>query len=218
MAAARVGDRRALDDLLRRNQPRLWAVCRRLTGSDADADDAAQDALVAIVRALPSFDGRSRFATWAYRIAVNASLDELRRRRRRPEPGLPGDPDVPGPERPPRAGMPGPERPLRADVPGPERPLRAGMPSSEPVTRTADPESAALTADVDAALRRLSPEFRAAVVLRDLCGLDYAEIADVLDLPLGTVRSRISRGRAALAPLLAPGNRDEPAERPRTRP
>ena len=207
LAAARTGDRRALDDLLRRHQPRLWAVCRRLTGSDADADDAAQEALVAIVRALPSFDGRSRFGTWAYRIAVNASLDELRRRRRRPEPGLPGDPDVPGPERPPRAGMP-----------GPERPLRAGMPSSEPVTRTADPESAALTADVDAALRRLSPEFRAAVVLRDLCGLDYAEIADVLDLPLGTVRSRISRGRAALAPLLAPGNRDEPAERPRTRP
>ena len=185
VAAARLGDRQAMDDLLRRHQPRLWAVCRRLTGSDADADDAAQEALVAIVRALPSFDGRARFGTWAYRIAVNASLDELRRRRRRADPGLPGDADMPGPE---------------------------------PVARTADPESAALTADVDAALRRLAPEFRAAVVLRDLCGLDYAEIAEVLDLALGTVRSRISRGRAALAPLLAAGNRDEPAERPRTRP
>ena len=126
------------------------------------------------MRGLPSFDGRSRFGTWAYRIAVNASLDELRRRRRRPDPGLPGDVDVPGPE---------------------------------PAADTADPESAALTADVDAALRRLPAEFRAPVVLRDLCGLDYAEIAEILDLAPGTVRSRISRGRAALAPLLSPGNR-----------
>ncbi len=185
VAAARQGDRRALDDLLRRHQPRLWAVCRRLTGADADADDALQEAMVAMVRALPSFDARARFGTWAYRIAVNASLDELRRRRRRPDPGLPGDPDVPG---------------------------------AEPVAGTVAPEAAALAADVDAALRRLPPEFRGPVVLRDLCGLDYAEIAEVLDLPAGTVRSRISRGRAALAPLLAAGNRVDPADRPRTRP
>ncbi len=134
---------------------------------------------MSIVRALPRFDGRSRFSTWAHRIAVNASLDELRRRRRRADPGLPGDPDV-------SARLP------------------AGTVEHEPVATTADPEGAALAADVDAALRRLPPEFRAPVVLRDLCGLDYAEIADVLDLPPGTVSSRISRGRAALAPLLGP--------------
>jgi len=196
MIGARGGDRRALDDLLRRHQPRLWAVCRRLTGSDADADDAAQEALVSIVRALPRFDGRSRFGTWAYRIAVNASLDELRRRRRRPEPGLPGDADLPA-----SAG----------------RPLGAGS-TGELVSTTADPEEAALTVDVDAALRRLPLEFRAPVVLRDLCGLDYAEIAEVLDLPPGTVRSRISRGRAALAPLLAAGNSAAPSERRTPRP
>ena len=192
LSAARGGDRRALDDLLRRHQPRLWALCRRLTGTDADADDAAQEALVSIVRALPGFDGRSRFGTWAYRIAVNASLDELRRRRRRPEPGLPGDADV---------------------GPGPE-----------PAATGPDPAGAALTVDVDAALCRLPPEFRAPVVLRDLCGLDYAEIAEVLGVPPGTVRSRISRGRAALAPLLAdrearaPGNPDTALRRPTPRP
>jgi len=185
LIAVRAGDRGALDELLRRHQPRLWAVCRRMTGSDVDADDAAQEALLSIVRGLASFDGRSRFGTWAYRIAVNASLDELRRRRRRPDPGLPGDLDVPGPE---------------------------------PVTTAPGPESAALTVDVDAALRRLPPDFRAAVVLRDLCGLDYAEIAEVLDLPAGTVRSRISRGRAALAPLLGAGNPNGAAERPTSRP
>ena len=66
--------------------------------------------------------------------------------------------------------------------------------------------------DVDAALARLTPEYRAAVALRDLAGLDYAEIAEVLDIPPGTVRSRIARGRAALADLL--GNREEPSRHP----
>ena len=71
--------------------------------------------------------------------------------------------------------------------------------------------------DIDAALTRLAPEFRAAVVLRDLCTLDYAEIAEVLDIPPGTVRSRIARGRAQLAGLLA-GNPDEAAGRPTHQP
>jgi len=195
VVSARTGDRVALEELLRRHQPRLWALCRRLTGSDADGDDATQEALISIVGALPRFDGRSRFGTWAYRIAVNASLDELRRRRRRPQPGLPGDADLGGRS----AGSPGPLGP-------------------EPVASTPDPEGAALSVDVDAALRRLPPEFRAPVVLRDLCGLDYAEIAEVLDIPPGTVRSRISRGRAALAPLLAAGNPTGPSERPTSRP
>jgi RNA polymerase sigma-70 factor (ECF subfamily) len=70
--------------------------------------------------------------------------------------------------------------------------------------------------DVDAALARLPEEFRIAVVLRDLCDLDYAEIADVLDVPPGTVRSRIARGRAQLAELL--GNHDHDANRPTSEP
>lgn len=88
--AAQAGDRGALDRLLHRHQDRIYAVCRRLAGNDADGLDAAQEALIAIVRGLPRFDRRSRFATWAYRVATNAALDELRRRRRRPEPVLDG--------------------------------------------------------------------------------------------------------------------------------
>jgi RNA polymerase sigma-70 factor, ECF subfamily len=167
----------------------MYSVCRRLTGNDADAADATQEALMAVVRGLPRFDGRSRFSTWVYRVAVNASLDELRRRRRRPEPGLEDDG---------RAGG----LSVMVELAG---------------TDQLDPETTADRLDVDAALRRLSPEFRAPVVLRDLCGLDYAEIAEVLGVPPGTVRSRIARGRAALVPMLA-GNRSAGIDRPTKQP
>jgi RNA polymerase sigma-70 factor, ECF subfamily len=163
VAAAQAGDRAALDALLRGHYARLWAVSRQLTGDDADASDATQNAMMAIVRGLPRFDGRSRFGTWAYRVAVNASLDEIRRRRRRPSESL-----------------------EELDLP----PVDGGDPGL-------------VRMEVDDALRLLPPDFRAAVVLRDLCGLDYAEIAEVLEIPPGTVRSRIARGRAALVPLLS---------------
>jgi RNA polymerase sigma-70 factor (ECF subfamily) len=78
-------------------------------------------------------------------------------------------------------------------------------------------EAAGLRADIDAALATLAPDFRAAVVLRDLLDHDYAEMAEVLGVPPGTVKSRIARGRAALADRLA-GNPHPPADRPTTRP
>ena len=192
VAAAQRGGRRQLEDLLRSQHDRMYAVCRRLTGNDADAADATQEALLAVVRGLGGFDGRSRFSTWTYRVAVNASLDELRRRRRRPEPGLPED---------------------RGDAPA--GPAVARFPGGG--SGDEDVEAVAGRLDIDAALMRLSPEFRAVVVLRDLCGLDYAEIGEVLDLPPGTVRSRISRGRAALVPWLS-GNPEAGAGRPRIQP
>lgn len=181
VAAARNGDRAALEQLLRQHHDRIYALARRITGNDADAADATQEALLAIVRGLPRFDGRSSFATWAYRVTSNACLDELRRRRRRPmvdraeERAEPADTTVP------------------LD------------------TTVAD------RLQLDAALAQLPEEFRVPVVLRDVCDLDYAEIATVLELPPGTVRSRISRGRARLADLLA-GNRPTAPLRPSTEP
>jgi len=87
--AAQGGNQGALDGLLRAHYDRVYAVCRRLAGNDADAADATQESLLAIVRGLDRFDGRAKFSTWAYRVATNACLDELRRRCRRPTPGLP---------------------------------------------------------------------------------------------------------------------------------
>jgi len=161
--AANAGDRAALELLLARHLDRVHAICRRVTGHPEDALDATQEALIAVTRGLHRYDGRALFTTWLYRVATNAALDELRRRKRRPEP---------------------------AEL-------------SDDGARSSPVESAvAARVDVDAALAGLSPDFRAAVVLRDLCDLDYAEIADILDVPIGTVRSRIARGRAAIAEQL----------------
>lgn len=139
-------------------------------GNESDALDATQEALMAIVRGLPRFDGRAAFSTWSYRVATNTCLDELRRRRRRPEPGLPDD-----------------ERSTFDDD------------TSAPALD----ERVSARVTIDEAIQTLPLEFRAAVVLRDVCALDYAEIATVLDIPPGTVRSRIARGRALLATQLS---------------
>lgn len=179
MRAAQAGDRAALDALLRRHHDRIYALCRRLTGHEADALDATQEALIAIARGIRRFDGRASFSTWAYRVATNACLDELRRRQRRPRAGLPED-----------GGGSEPSRGIDAV-----------------------PDRLA----IDDALALLSEEFRVPVVLRDLCDLDYAEIATQLGIPPGTVRSRIARGRAQLAGLLDPGNQATTATRPTTR-
>ena len=75
--------------MLRRHHDQIHAVCRRLAGNEADGQDATQEALIAIVRGLPHFHGKAKFSTWAYRVATNAALDELRRRGRRPIPAAP---------------------------------------------------------------------------------------------------------------------------------
>ena len=170
--AAAGGDRDALESLLARHVDRIHAVCRRICGPD-DAHDATQDALISVVRSIDRFDGRAAFTTWLHRIATNAALDELRRRKRRPEPI--------------------------------DRSNEQGVPSAGAASQ---PERVVERLDLDAALDRLPEDFRTAVILRDVADLDYAEIADALTIPIGTVRSRIARGRAALARDL--GNFDHP--------
>ena len=181
VAAAQSGDPAALDTLLRRHLDLIHAVCSRLAGNPADAADATQEALIAIVRGLPRFDRRAAPRTWMYRVATNACLDELRRRGRRPRLGLDD---------------------AMAERPGP------GPPVDRSVTDR-------LT--LDDALARLPDDFRVAVVLRDVQGMDYAQIAEVLQIPIGTVRSRIARGRKALATEFD-GNQDRSGQRQSERP
>ena len=180
VAAAQRGDGAAMDQLLRRHYDRAHAVCRRIAGSTRDADDAAQEAMIRVVRNIDKFDGRSAFGTWVYRIATNTALDELRKRKRRPQFHVVDD---------------------DGDVP---------EPADEFAHRYIDDVADRIT--IDAALAGLPEEFKAAVVMRDVGDLDYAEIAEALGVPVGTVKSRIARGRRMLVEKL--GNQDPLSERP----
>ncbi|MDQ2677835.1 MAG: sigma-70 family RNA polymerase sigma factor [Actinomycetota bacterium] len=188
---ARTGERDALETLLRRHHERIHLLCHRLCRERGDAEDATQNALLAIVRGLVGFDGTAAFSTWSHRVATNACLDELRRRGRRPVPHA-------------TAGADGADRPASA-VDG-RRWTTDRTDSGRSDGLDADPADLAVVAEQRTALQRaladLPDEFRIPVVLRDVGELDYAEIAELLDLAPGTVRSRISRGRRKLAEAL----------------
>lgn len=167
--AAQAGDMASLEVLLERHHDRLRAVCAKVVGPGADADDATQMALISIVNHLDSYDGRAKFTTWSYRIATNAAIDEMRKRQRRPTTSLDDD-----------------SRHRQVAAAG----------------DLADAATARLV--VEEGLAQLPDEFKMPVILRDLAGLDYDEIGEILGLPPGTVRSRISRGRGKLADLIGP--------------
>jgi len=165
-----------------------------MLGDQSDAADATQETLLFAVRSISRFDGRSSFSTWIYRIATNACIDELRRRRRRPLVGIGVDGD----------GTEETADSARGQMSGHRRPAFGRL--------EGDPSDAASArVDVDNALALLPLEFRTAVVLRDLCDLAYEEIAQVLEVPVGTVRSRIARGRAALADHFADAGNPTPS-------
>lgn len=153
----------------------------RLLGERAAAEDLVQEVFLRVHRGLPGFRGDASCKTWIYRIALNAATSVRQRwarKRRRRHRSLD--------ERP--AGTDGPTRGDALDDPGP---------GPERLARSAQIEQR-----VEAALEELGDEFRQAVVLRDIEGLSYAEIAKILGVAHGTVKSRIARGRSMLRDLL----------------
>ena len=184
LAAHVAGDPDAFSVLFTRHRDRLWAVAVRTMGNPHDAADGLQDGLVAAYRRADSFRGDAAVTTWLHRVVVNACLDRLRAAKVRRAEALPDDLD---------------ERGSRGSV------LTAAGAGD-------DPEQAAIADDrrraLLEALATLPAEQRAALVLVDMEGYPVAEVAEMLDCAVGTVKSRCSRGRARLAELLgilAPG-------------
>jgi RNA polymerase sigma-70 factor, ECF subfamily len=173
VADAQNGDAAAMGELLSRHYDRIRAVCCRIAGDTRDGEDATQEALLRIVRNLHAFDQRSRLSTWIYRIATNAALDEIRRRNRRP---VAIDPTPPSTNEDHAPGLSGQIDPL----------------TSAEIEQIADKMM------IQQAIDALSEDHRSVVVLRDVAGLDYAEIAAVLSIPEGTVKSRLARARQDL--------------------
>ena len=167
---ARSGDARAFEDLARREERALYRHALRIVGTTSDAEDIVQDALFSAWRSIASFQGLS-FRAWLFRIATNRALDQLRSRKRRPE--LPLDP-------------PDDDEVTWAEpvAPGPDLTQLAG-------------DREALAA-VEAALEALPAEQRTALLLRDVEGFAYEEIAVITSVEIGTVKSRIHRGRLAV--------------------
>lgn len=178
------GDPEAFGILFRRHRDRLWAVALRTMGNPEDAADGLQDGMIAAFRRAGSFRGDAAVTTWLHRVVVNACLDRLRAAKVRRTEALPDDLE---------------DRGDRRAVTTPDR-------------STTDPADLAVADErrrlVLAALDELPAEQRAALVLVDMEGYPVAEVAEMLECAVGTVKSRCSRGRARLAErlgVLAPG-------------
>ncbi|QIG45218.1 RNA polymerase sigma factor SigM [Nocardioides anomalus] len=172
------GDPDAFGVLFRRHRDRLWAVALRTMGNPEDAADGLQDGMISAYRRAGSFRGDAAVTTWLHRVVVNACLDRIRAAKvRRAEP-LPEDLDDFGD--------------------------RGSLVTA--TSETSDPADAAVVQErrrlVLSALEQLPADQRAALVLVDMEGYPVAEVAEMLDCAVGTVKSRCSRGRARLATLL----------------
>lgn len=182
---AKAGDDSAFAQLMRANEKRIYNLTLRMTGNPEDAMDLAQEAFLNAWRGLKFFKGDSAFSTWVYRLASNACIDLLRRKKRRQDIDL---------------SMPTDEE----DDSQPDIPDERFQPEQEL-------ERQELRRAVVQGLEQLSDEHRQVLVMRELNGLSYQEIADILDLEPGTVKSRIARARISLRKiLLKSGNFSDP--------
>ena len=183
MARARDGDRDAFRELVETHQERIFRLAMRtLRCRPETAEDLCQEVFLRAWKALPRFDGAVRFGTWIHKIAVHACISEYRRNKALKRSG----------------------KTLSIDQPfgGDED----DAPCLEPAARDVEPGERAHQIEFARAAREalahLAEEFRDAVLLRDMQGLNYDEISEILEVPAGTVRSRIHRGRAQLQQLL----------------
>lgn len=172
------GEVAAFGELVETYQDRILAVCVRTIGNRSAAEDIAQEAFVRAFTSIRRFDGRAAFYTWLFRIAMNLCLSELRKKRH-------GVMSLDGA----RAGREGPALANHRD--------RGMGPSAEAELREEHQR-------VVEALDKLDAEHRAVVILRDMESLDYAEIAEILEVPVGTVKSRLHRARCTLREMLQP--------------
>ncbi len=177
VSRAKRGDEAAFEQLVTAHEKKIYALCLRMCENEEDAQEAAQDAFLAAWSGLASFREDAAFSTWLYRLAVNACTDILRRRKRKGQGVSLDDEEV--------------FLEIEDSAPTPERALE-------------QKEAAAL---VNEALSALPDEYRQVLILRELHQLSYQEIADITLLELGTVKSRISRGRTLMRNYLtAAGN------------
>lgn len=180
VARSQGGDSRAFEDLVTRHRGRVYAMIQNMVKNDADAWDLSQEVFLKVWKALPKFEARAKFSTWLYRIVHNVVYDWMRKRKLKSagefDDQLLKDSQV-------AVGA-------RTTPNQEERPDQA-MSSGELRNR------------IEEAMAKLSPEHREVVMLREIQGLDYKEIADVMEISIGTVMSRLFYARKKLQGLLS---------------
>ncbi len=178
----KAGDAVAWEELVRQYNRRIYNICYRFTGSPDQAEDLTQEVFIRMYRSLDSYDAeKAAFTTWITTMTRNLLVDHFRKTKHdRMTDSL--------------------ESTVTDDEDGPTLGDQLHDASVTPDTRIASQETKRM---VHLALQKLSPELREAVILRDLQDMDYRDIAQVLKVPEGTVKSRINRGRTELGRLLA---------------
>ncbi|MFC5049154.1 RNA polymerase sigma factor [Rubritalea spongiae] len=178
---AQAGNYEAFDRLVTRHRGKVYAMIVNMVHNDADAWDYSQDAFVKAWKALPKFENRAAFSTWMFRIAHNVVYDAMRRKKMQSEGEL--DDSLLNAESIDSSARTAPRNPARPD---------------EEMDRHERRD------EIDKALKQLSPEHREVIILREVQGLDYAEIAEVMQSTKGTVMSRLFYARKKLQTLLKP--------------
>lgn len=168
ISRAAKGDASVFNELLGMHERKMYAVCLRICGNHEDAQDCLQESMLRIYRSISGFKGQSSFSTWVYRVTMNTCLDELRKRKNKQSTSLDGL-------------------------------LDSGW---SPSDNYDTPEHHAIAEEKKAAIQNaiseLPDDMRSAVVLRDVEGFSYDEISGILGINVGTIKSRISRGREKL--------------------
>lgn len=171
------GDNSAFEALMEEHMGIIYNIALRMAANQDDAEDMTQEIMIKIFRSLGSFKGNSKFSTWIYRVAVNTCLDELKKKKNKKHLSL--DAEISGDDGESQIE-------IKDDSPSPEKLA----------------EQNELRDMVASAVKLLSDEHRAVIVLRDIRGMSYSEIAEILGCSDGTVKSRISRARAQLKMIL----------------
>lgn len=174
---AQKGDSKAFEELMEEHFKKIYNIAYRMTNNPDDASDMTQEVMIKLFRNIGSFKGNSKFSTWVYRVATNTCLDELKKSRRHSHTSL------------------------NAEIDTGEGELTVEVEDTSPTPEQAT-ETKELRDMVAQAIVKLSPEHRTVIVLRDIRGFSYEEIAEILKCGAGTVKSRINRARASLKKVL----------------
>ena len=184
MLRCQAGDIQAFDELVARHRASLLSFATRVVGDRESAEDLTQETFLRMFRAIPRYKvGKAKFTTWMYRIIANLCKNELRNRRRRGQVVV---------------------QQRREDSQNTVHQMMLNIPAAASSHPDCQLERKELSAMIEQAISELPPKYRIPLVLRDVQGLSYEEIARVIQSPIGTVKSRINRARLTLKERLKP--------------